>query len=122
PSKTRDAAPQIARILVTALGLDYFKTVEKLRKPDTRFVYLAHKVPTWKADKVMKRLDEHGFANVFTEEDTLRTYPGDQLAANVLGVVNNAGKGAAGLERAFQDELGGSDGSATYVVSPDGER
>ncbi|MGH3423523.1 MAG: peptidoglycan D,D-transpeptidase FtsI family protein, partial [Nocardioidaceae bacterium] len=122
PTKTAKDATQIATILVDTIGLDYFDTVERLRKPDTRFVYLAHKVPTWKADKAVQRLHDGGYANVFTERDTLRTYPGNDLAANVLGLVNNKGEGAAGLERSFQDELSGKDGSATYEISPDGER
>lgn len=122
PTKTAEDAPQIAAILRDVLGVDYFETVEKLRKSDTRFVYLAKKVPTWKADKAMNRLSKAGYANVFTERDTLRRYPGDTLAAGVLGLVNHEGEGVAGLERAFQDELSGKDGSATYEISPDGER
>lgn len=122
PSKTAEDATKIARVLTDTLGLDYFDTVERLRKPGTRFVYLAHKVPTWKADKAMRRLQEKGYANVFTERDTLRTYPGGSLGANVLGLVDNSGEGAAGLERSFEEELSGKDGSATYEISQDGER
>lgn len=122
PTMTTRHATQIATILRDTLGLDYFDTVMKLRKPDTRFVYLARKVPTWKADKAMKAIEKAGLSGVFSRRDTLRRYPGKDLAANVLGLVNSNGEGAAGLERSFQDTLSGKDGSATYEFSPDGER
>lgn len=122
PTMTDDDAPRIASILARELGLDYFDVVEKLRTPDTQFVYLDHQVPTWKADKAVEAVESEGLTGVFTEREPLRTYPGDELAANTLGLVNDAGNGGAGLEGAYNDELTGEDGSATYEESVSGER
>lgn len=122
PSMTAKKAPQIATVLVDVLGVDYFETLDKLRKPKSRFVYLARKVPTWEADRAQAELRKAKLAGVFTEPDSLRTYPGDTLAANLIGLVGSDGKGSAGLERQFEKKLSGKDGKATYEVSPDGER
>ncbi len=122
PTMTDDDAPAIASLLAKHLDLDYFTLVEKLRKPDTQFVYLAHEVPTWKADKAVEAVENAGLTGVFAQREPLRTYPGDTLAANTLGLVNDEGSGGAGLERSFDDVLHGEDGEATYEVSPSGER
>ncbi|UYM05359.1 peptidoglycan D,D-transpeptidase FtsI family protein [Solicola gregarius] len=123
PTMTDDDAPKIAAILARKLDLDYFTLVEKLRQADTQFVYLAHQVPTWKADKAIEAVESAGFTGVFrNEREPLRTYPGGTLAANTLGIVNADGLGGAGLEREYDSELAGEDGEATYEVSPSGER
>ena len=122
PTMTEDDAPAIASVLSKRLDLDYFTLVEKLRKPDTRFVYLDHQVPTWKADRAVEAVEKAGLTGVFAQREPLRTYPGNKLAANTLGLVNSAGDGGAGLERSFDDILAGEDGQATYEVSPSGER
>ncbi|MDO9378771.1 MAG: penicillin-binding protein 2 [Nocardioidaceae bacterium] len=122
PKMTASSATEIAEVLVQQLGLDYFRTVERLRKPGSRFAYLARKVPTYDADEAMAALEKAGLAGVFTERDPLRAYPGDEVAANVLGVVDAKGEGVAGLERSFDSMLAGKDGRATYETSPSGER
>ncbi len=121
PSLTASAAPSIAAVLSDELGLDYFSTVEKLRTPDTRFVYLARRIPTWKAEQVYDRLAAEGLSGVLQERDPLRTYPETDVAANLVGVVNAEGEGGSGLEQEFNDLLQGTDGEATYVTAPSGE-
>lgn len=122
PTMTDDDAPAIASVLSKRLDLDYFTLVEKLRKPETQFVYLAHQVPTWKADKAIEAVEKAGLAGIFAQREPLRTYPGGTLAANTLGLVNDAGEGGAGLEGSYDDVLAGEDGEATYEESPSGER
>jgi len=124
PSMTTADAPQIARILREKLGesVDYFDTIDKLRTPDSRYVYLAKDVPKWTADKAISALSEAGYTGVFTEKENLRSYPGGKLAANLLGYTNGAGKGVAGLEQEYDTILTGKDGSSTYEESPTGQR
>lgn len=120
PSMTKADAPKIARILVEALGdkIDYFDTVAKLRTPKSRFVYLIHQVPQWTADKVLDKISAAGFTGVFSEKESLRTYPGGTLAANLLGYLDGSGNGVAGLEQEYNKVLTGKNGSSTYEVSP----
>ncbi|CAN5147245.1 cell division protein FtsI [soil metagenome] len=124
PSMTTAQAPAIAAVLVEQLDglVDYFTMVDKLRTAKTRFVYLAHQVPRWKASNVTKELRKRELAGVFTEAETSRSYPGGTLAANLLGYLDASGTGVAGLERQYDKELTGKDGSATYETSPSGER
>jgi cell division protein FtsI (penicillin-binding protein 3) len=124
PSMTTADAPQIARILREKLGdeIDYFDTIDQLRTPKKRYVVLMRDVPKWTADKAMDALAKAGLTGVFTEKETLRTYPGGSLAANLLGYVNGAGKGVAGLEQQYDKVLTGTDGKSTYEVSPTGQR
>jgi cell division protein FtsI (penicillin-binding protein 3) len=124
PSMTAENAPQIARILRENLGdsIDYFDAIDKLRTPDSRFVYLVRDVPKWTADKALDAIAKAGMTGVFTEKENLRSYPGGRLAANLLGYVNGAGEGVAGLEQQYDKTLTGTDGSSTYEVSPTGQR
>ena len=120
PSMTKTDAPKIARILVEALGdkIDYFDTVAKLRTPKSRFVYLIRDVPQWTATKALDKIRAAGFTGVFSEKESLRTYPGGTLAANLLGYLDGSGNGVAGLEQEYNKVLTGKNGSSTYEVSP----
>ena len=124
PSMTAENAPQIARLLREHLGkeADYFDLIDKLRKPDSRFVYLERDIPAWTAKKAVTAVAEAGLTGVFSEKQTLRTYPGGSLAANLIGYTNGAGKGVAGIEGQYDKVLTGTDGAKTYEVSQSGER
>jgi cell division protein FtsI (penicillin-binding protein 3) len=124
PSMTSPDAPQVARILREELGdrIDYFDTIDKLRKPGSRYVVLAKDVPKWTADKALDAVAKASLTGVFSEKENLRSYPGGKLAANLLGYTNGAGKGVAGLEQQYDKTLTGTDGKSTYEVSPTGQR
>ncbi len=124
PSMTTANATKIARILVQKLGdkVDYFDTVAKLRKPKSRYVVVVRQVPQWNATKALDAIAKAGFTGVFSEKESIRTYPGGTLAANLIGYLNGAGKGVAGLEQEFNKQLTGKDGSSTFEVSPSGQR
>jgi cell division protein FtsI (penicillin-binding protein 3) len=124
PTMTADDATRIAAVLADTLHLDYFATVDKLRTPNTQFVYLARRIPTWRADTMFAALDAAGLAGVFSERDPLRTYPESRAVSNLVGIVgeDDDGNGSSGLELQFDGILRGSDGEATYVNSPGGEQ
>lgn len=124
PSMTGQNAPAIADVIVDVLGdeVDYFGLIEELRKPDSRFVYLARKVPRWESTQIERTLRERRLAGVFVEPETLRTYPGGSLAANVLGYLDGSGTGVAGLEATFDEALTGTAGVRSFAMSPQGER
>lgn len=124
PSMTAAEAPRIARLLVDALGdeLDYFDTIDLLRTPDSRFVYLVKDLPAWEGQQAVDAVRDAGYTGVFAEKETLRTYPGGSLAANLIGYTDGTGKGVAGLEQQYDELLTGTDGSSTHEVSPTGQR
>lgn len=124
PTLTAENAPQIAGILREVLGsdIDYFDVIDQLRKPDSRFVYVVKDVPAWQADQVMDGLKKADLNGVFVQHESLRSYPNGSVAANLIGRLNDDGQGVGGLEQKYDEVLSGTDGSATYNVSPTGEK
>src|ERR671914_588235 len=64
--------------------------------------------------------DPVGSADRFIDEPK-RTYPGDSLAAQVLGFVSVDGAGLAGLELQWNDVLAGRPGRMLVEQDPDGQ-
>jgi cell division protein FtsI (penicillin-binding protein 3) len=116
PQTTAPRAEAIAKILADRLDLDYFDQLERLQKPDTRFVYLARRVPSTLATEVIEELRGLQFAGVDTRPDPLRTYPSGDVGGNLVGFLGDDGKPLAGLELAFESYLAGTDGEETYEV------
>jgi cell division protein FtsI (penicillin-binding protein 3) len=114
PSMTADDAQEIAKIVARRLDVDYFEVLERLRKPDTQFQYLARRVPAADARAVVDELEERGFEGVDTRRDPVRNYPAKDVAANILGFMGGEGNALQGFELIFDDLLSGKDGSATY--------
>lgn len=81
-----------------------------------RFVYIAKGLTPqqWRAIQALK------IRGLFSERTTARTYPGGQLAANVLGFVNAEGVGSGGVEMQLDDRLAGVDGSRMFETGAQG--
>jgi cell division protein FtsI (penicillin-binding protein 3) len=120
PYMTADRAPELAKFLSTRLDLDYFTTLKRLRQPDSRFTYLARRVPSTIATDVVNEAQDAGFEGIATRPDPIRDYPAGDVAANLVGFVGTDVP-LAGLEATFQRQLAGTDGSARYEVG-DGNR
>lgn len=114
PTVTADDAGEIAKLVAARLGVDYFELLERLRKPDTQFQYLARRVPASDARAVVEELEEQGYEGVDTRRDPVRSYPAGDVAANVLGFLGAEGEPLQGFELIFDELLSGRDGSATY--------
>ena len=104
--------------LAPLLGVDEDVVLKQLTRRDTGFVYLGRHVPGDAADKI-RRLEIPGID--FTPGQR-RTYPHDFLASQVLGGVNMAGKGYAGVEYSLDSKLSGTDGQRRIVRDGVGER
>ncbi|SDR70379.1 peptidoglycan synthetase FtsI [Nocardioides scoriae] len=116
PATTRPHAEAIAKVMAERLDLDYFDLLTKLTKQGTNFVYLARRVPSTLATSVIEELRTRELPGVDTRSDPLRHYPDGDVAANLLGFINDAGEPGAGLELAFDRLLAGKDGKETYEV------
>ena len=114
PTVTKDDASKIATIIAQRLSVDYFELLERLRKPDTRFQYLARRVPSTVAREVVDEIDARGFSGVETRRDPVRDYPAKDVGANLVGFMNDMGDAAEGAELMFDETLSGVDGSTTY--------
>jgi cell division protein FtsI (penicillin-binding protein 3) len=92
--------------------------VERLLKKDTGFVYLARRVGIVTANKI-KALKIPG---VGTLDEPMRLYPGDGLAANVVGFIGTDQKGLSGIEFAYDSLLRGHPGYRILEQDPAGRR
>ncbi len=79
-----------------------------------RFVYLAKGLTpeTWRTIAALR------LPGIFSEPASRRIYPAEDLAANVVGFVGGEGKGLAGIEYAYNKQLGGVAGTQTYERGP----
>jgi cell division protein FtsI (penicillin-binding protein 3) len=114
PKLTAEHAPELARFLYQRLDVDYATTLERLRG-DSRFEYIARRVPATKATEVVARAEKLGFEGLDTRRDPLRDYPADDVAANLIGFMGTD-EPLYGFERTFDRQLAGKDGSARYEV------
>lgn len=119
PTMTVTNAPHLAQLLTDRLGLDYFSTLQSLTTDKIsggtplRFAYIARRVPADKATAVVNAANAAGWPGLFLNPDPIRYYPGDDVAANLVGFLNGSGGPAAGLEQTFNTILSGRDGSQT---------
>jgi cell division protein FtsI (penicillin-binding protein 3) len=115
PVQTSRHAARIARFLSTRLHVDYFKTLRALSQKDTRFAYVARRVPASLAVRVVDAAKAKGYRGLATRNDPVRSYPNHDVAANLVGFMGTDGP-LAGLELTFDKVLAGADGSETYEV------
>jgi cell division protein FtsI (penicillin-binding protein 3) len=115
PLMTAGKAPELARFLYRELDVDYAATLNRLREEGSRYEYIARRVPATKANEVVTAAKKAGFKGLYTQHDPLRDYPVGDVAANLVGFLGTD-EPLAGLERTFDDQLSGTDGSARYEV------
>ncbi len=120
PQLTREKAPALARFLYRRLDVDYATTLKQLREPGSRYEYVARRVPAAKATEVVADASRGGFDGLTTERDPIRDYPAGDVGANLVGYMGTD-EPLGGIERTFQGQLAGKDGSARYEVG-DGNR
>ena len=104
PNTIKDKAGTAAA-LASVLGgspKDYEAPLAK----DTGFVYIARAIDVDKA-KSLEALDVKGIGFL---DDSRRVYPSGELACQILGFVGNEGAGLAGIEKRYDEVLGGRDG------------
>ena len=121
PLLTAEHAADLATFLSKRLDVDYFDTLERLRKEGSRFQYIARQVPATLAKATVEEADERDLEGLSTRRDPVRSYPARDVAANVVGFLgtprkNGAARALAGLEDTFNSFLAGRDGEARYEV------
>lgn len=108
-------ATATAAALASVLGGDPVWYAARLHK-DAGFVYLARKVDIERA----RRLEAMKLAGVAFLEDSRRTYPSGELACQVLGFVGVDDEGLAGIEKHYDELLGGRPGRLLAERDPAG--
>lgn len=106
-----DTAKKVAEIL----GGDATE-YERLMSIDSRYAVLAKKLPEDKREK-LDRLDIKGLGTRATPQ---RTYPQGDLAAQILGFVNDEGEGKYGVEQYLDEKLRGKPGELKAITDARG--
>jgi cell division protein FtsI/penicillin-binding protein 2 len=104
-----------AELLAPAIG----KSIEDVKNQlsnNSRYEILAKKLTKEQHEKV-KALDLIG---VFEDEVAVRTYPQGELAAQLLGFVNDENKGKYGIEQYLEDKLAGTPGRLKAITDQKG--
>ncbi len=102
--------------IVSILGGTLSDIESKLKTPKTRYVVLAKKISQAQSDKILA-LKIPGIGTVGQD---YRVYPQQELASQILGFVNNDGKGTYGIEQALNDELSGTPGYLKAITDING--
>ena len=96
---------KVARVLSEKLELDYNETLEKVNK---RVALMRIKT---KVDKeTAEEIASLKLKGVMVDEDILRVYPYNTLAAQVIGFVGKDNQGIIGLESKYEEYLKGEKG------------
>ncbi|HVX22927.1 MAG TPA: penicillin-binding protein 2 [Acidimicrobiales bacterium] len=104
-----------AKALAPMLGMSPAQLTPLLRR-HSGYVPLVKDLTVAKAAKIADR----AFPGITLVDGSRREVPNGTLASPVLGLVNAAGKGAAGLEYQMTTLLAGQAGSETLLESPGG--
>ncbi len=96
---------QTLSLLAEKLGLTRAK-IQELYDPEKRYVLLQTNV----GEEQMNDLKSLKIKGLIFEKKMLRTYPNHEHASQVIGFLDERGRGGAGVERAFDKELRGVSG------------
>ncbi|HXH78050.1 penicillin-binding protein 2 [Nocardioides sp.] len=115
PVMTADDAPELATLLSQRLDVDYFEALARLREGGSQFEYIARRVPSTIATDLVAELAEAGYEGITLRDDPIRSYPADDVGANLLGFIGTD-EPLYGFERTFDRQLSGTDGTARFTV------
>lgn len=115
PTVVKHAAAVAAK-LQPIIGGNIDDITDALQTKGTRYVVLKKKLTNAQNKKILA----FKFAGIGTLEQDYRTYPQGSLAAQLLGFVNEQGKGEYGIEQALNPTLAGKAGQLKAVTDING--
>jgi cell division protein FtsI/penicillin-binding protein 2 len=102
-------AGSVAAIAARHLGLD---PEEVSRKIDTggKYLVLQRKVPDQTLRDMQAEMAENKLRGLYSEQDSIRSYPNGPMLGHILGFLNHERKGVQGIERTMEKHLAGENG------------
>lgn len=107
---------KVSEALAEVLGGSAAKYESNMQDKMRRYVIVAKQVPMDKKDELLA----FKYPGLGAQEQAYRTYPQGALAAQLLGFVNEAGKGTYGIEQVFDKQLGGMPGELKAITDVQG--
>jgi cell division protein FtsI (penicillin-binding protein 3) len=99
--------PELARLLEMPLT----ELNKRLEDEDKSFVWLKRQVD----ESVAQQITALGLKGIYQRKEYKRQYPDGEAAAHVVGFTNVEDQGQEGIELAFNQELGGRNGSRRVI-------
>ncbi|TXG76765.1 hypothetical protein E6P97_02920 [Patescibacteria group bacterium] len=115
PSFVKDvsgAAAQIQKVI----GGDHTAYEAAMKTENSRYQILAKKLTREQNEQIL----ELKLKGIGTQEQVYRTYPQGNLAAQLLGFVNDEGNGQYGIEQALDEQLRGTPGQLKAITDAQG--
>lgn len=115
PTYVKDIDKASALIAAT-IGGNASTYADEMHTKNTRYVVLAKKVTEAQKNAI---LQPH-YPGIGAQEQDYRTYPQGNMAAQLLGFVNNEGVGTYGIEQALNKQLEGTPGQLKAITDANG--
>lgn len=96
---------------IPGLGIDDPRELAERLAGNSSFAWVARQLPLDVADEVRKKK----LPGIYFIDDHRRSYPRGELAAHVIGYVGLDGRGLAGIEQSFQEQVKGKAGRVTVL-------
>jgi len=110
----------IAEGLSYILGVDYTFVMERAGRVSSQYQVIKHKVDGNEAQQVRDFIGEYELKGIYLEPASMRYYPNDTLASQILGFVGTDNKGLDGIEQRFDNQLTGVSGRIIRLTNAKG--
>jgi len=110
---------EVASKVAEVLAINKETIVDQLNNV-TRYEILAKKQTTETKEAIEKLYADGEIVGVFAEKTVQRVYPQGELAASLLGFVDDEGSGQYGIEQALEDDLSGEPGLVKALTDQNG--
>ncbi|HRA74944.1 MAG TPA: penicillin-binding protein 2 [Propionicimonas sp.] len=114
------AAQRVADLIAAHVGGQAADYLPKLTRAGSRYAIVARNVSAADFARLVADMKSQTLIGVYSESAPTRRYINGTLAANILGWVNQQGKGAGGLEYLLDSTLSGTPGREEYETSANG--
>jgi len=115
--KVIDIKPEQLKQLTGLLEMDSAEIDARIKRENSRFVYLKRQVVPDIAEKIMKLK----IKGIYFASESKRYYPESEFAAHVLGFTDINDEGQEGVERGWQDTLAGELGRRRVLKDNKGQ-
>ena len=104
--------PGTAKKLASVLGIDRGALQARMEMPERKQYLVVQRRVDENREKAVANL---GIDGVYFVDESVRSYPNNDMACHVLGFVNMSGDGGAGIEQEYDKYLKGKPGIYTFA-------
>ncbi|MBO4728610.1 MAG: transpeptidase family protein [Spirochaetaceae bacterium] len=101
----KENIPVLAAALGPIIGIEPAQIEQQIKEAPSDFLYLKKRINQSEHDDIQAVVAANNLRGLRLEKAIARSYPENSLAAQLIGFMGNDGKGLAGIEYSFQNEL-----------------